>query len=566
MKRNIFLTFLFLILTVVAGTAQDSNTQNSLLPEIDPQDIEIRSEFRARFPGIRRQPILGFNPKPRVFRIDPNRTPFMESDREAVANIALTQLDRPIPPKRNLLVSPQRTTAYVKAGFGNYITPELEAYVLRKLNPNSIASVNVDFTSSNGHLNNQDSGFRFLNVDGVYGTKLRKGANVSIKAGAFSDFNHLYELSIPGDNSGTAEKKYTGINTGVIISNNKNALEGWDLFANATFLTTDLKAPNAALRGSQSEQFLQAGFEKNWAGKNVYDVFSLKILAKGGNYTTENFGDTQWVNASVTAGYETLFNYATEMEMKGGLAFVGTGFENKALFVSDVSLNHTIKEGFNLLGAIYTRPEMKSVWEAHQQNRLLNIDSKLQHQYIFGIDGGLELKPTEWVKVYGTVSYQAINNYAFYARENQIFGVETFYELNYANASKFKLEVGATQQLVSNKVWFNGFVYAQRPELKTGNDIPFEERVGAEASFSFKPIKALSINTWAQYVGERETFGVTSETLSGFFLLNGGIDYQISEKVGLYAKLLNILGQEYEVWKGYEERPFQVFGGIKLTL
>ena len=134
MKRFLFSTILILLSLGGWVSAQSGYAQNSLLPEIDPQDIEIRSEFRARFPGIRRQPILGFNPMPRVFRIDPNRTPFMESDKDAVASIALTQLDRPDPPQKKILKEPSRANAYIKAGMGNYITPELEAYVLRRLN------------------------------------------------------------------------------------------------------------------------------------------------------------------------------------------------------------------------------------------------------------------------------------------------------------------------------------------------------------------------------------------------------------------------------------------------
>ena len=80
----LFSLFIFLCpYFALAQTASD----NSLLPEINPQDIEIRSEFKARFPGLRRQPILGFNPKPRVFQIQADRMPFMESREDAVANI-----------------------------------------------------------------------------------------------------------------------------------------------------------------------------------------------------------------------------------------------------------------------------------------------------------------------------------------------------------------------------------------------------------------------------------------------------------------------------------------------
>jgi len=570
MKRSYFATTLLLFIICTGAYAQTGNTQNSLLPEIDPQDIEIRSEFRARFPGIRRQPILGFNPKPRVFRIDPNRIPFMESDRDAVASIALTQLDRPEPPAKSILEDPSRTNAFIKAGIGSYTTPELEAYVMRRLNEHSIASLDLDFTSSDGHLDNQNSGFRFSNINGVYGTKLNSGMRLSAKAGVFSDFNHLFGLSnnVPSDNSGTSEKDYQGFNGGIILENNSNAIEGWEFYASGAVLGVDLMAPNAGLRGKQKEQFFKTGFEKNWAGSSLYDVLSVQVGVDGGNYSAENNGDTQWINSSATFGYSTLFNYATEIGLEGGLAYLSDGFRNKAVFVSNASLNHTVKDGFNIIGKIYTRPEMKSVWEHHQNNRFLNVSSQLQFQYVFGVNGGVEFKPIESTKLFGNVSYSSIDNYAFYSRETRNFGgtsAQTFYGLNYADASKFRLEMGVTQQFVSKKVWFDGVVYAQRPELKSGEDIPFEERLGAEGVFSFKPFKPLTINSWAQYIGEREDPG-NAQNLDAYLLLNAGADYKINEKFGVYFKVLNILGQNYEVWEGYQERPFQIFGGIKVTL
>lgn len=572
MKRTLFATILVFISMGGWVSAQTGNTQNSLLPEIDPQDIEIRSEFRARFPGIRRQPILGFNPKPRVFRIDPNRIPFMESDKDAVASIALTQLDRPEAPQKAVLNQPSRTNAYIKAGFGNFITPELEAYALRRLNNESIASVNLDFTSSDGHLDDQESGFRYLDLNGVYGTKLNGGARVSAKAGLFSDFNHLYNLpgTVPTIGSETSEKDYQGLNAGVIIENSSNALEGWSFYVNGSLVGIDLTAPNTAISGEQSEQFLQTGFEKEWTGSNIYDILSAEIDIKVGNYSAEGFGDTQWINSKATLGYSTLFNYATEVNAEGGIGYISDGFRNKMVFISEVNLNHSLEEGINLLGSIYTRPEMKSIWEHHQKNRFLNVSSQLQYQYEFGIDGGVEYKPIESTKLFGTVSYKSIDNYAFYSRESRSFGVntaQTFYTINYEDASKFRLELGVVQQFVSDKIWFDGFVYAQRPELKSGNDIPFEERLGAEGMVSFKPTKAIKVDSWAQYIGERtDPNPNNSEDLKGYILLNAGLDYKINEKFGVYFKVLNILGQNYEVWEGYEERPFQVFGGIKLTL
>ncbi len=570
MKRSLLVFILLLFCPVGPAFAQSGNTQNSLLPEIDPQDIEIRSEFRARFPGIRRQPILGFNPKPRIFRIDPNRTPFMESDKDAVASIVLTQLDRPTPPQKIILQKPPRTRAFIKAGFGTFITPEIEAYALHRLHENSIASANLDFSSSDGHLNNQDSGFRFLNIDGVYGTRLNNGAKFSVKASAFSDFNHLFDLSanVPNDNSGTAKKEYQGASAGFILENNSNALEGWEFYLNGTLIGIDLKAPNTALRGNQSEQFVQSGFKKTWAGSDIYDVFTATINVKGGNYSAGGAGDTQWINSSATFGYSSLFNYVTKIKLEGGIGFLSDGFRSKPLFISEASMNHGIQDNINLIGSVYTRPEIKSMSQHHQTNRFLNANSQTRYQYVFGIDAGLEFSPIPSTMLFGSFSFQSTDNYAFYARTTQTFGAnqeQTFYGINYATVSTFRVEMGVTQKLVNNKIWFDGLLYAQRPELKTGGDVPFEERLGAEGAFNIRIADPLIISSWAQFKGERENPANTSN-LNGYILVNGELNYKINEKFGVYFKVLNILGEKYELWEGYEERPFQVFGGIKLTL
>ena len=55
-----------------------------------------------------------------------------------------------------------------------------------------------------------------------------------------------------------------------------------------------------------------------------------------------------------------------------------------------------------------------------------------------------------------------------------------------------------------------------------------------------------------------------NEELSAFTLASIHIDYEITDKLGVYTKGLNIFSQKYEIWDGYQERPFQVFGGIML--
>ena len=88
----LLLTFYFSLFTSLSAQSLTQAQGSDLLPDINPQDIEIKGDYRIKFPGLQRQPILGFEPKPRVFQLDPYRMPFLETNDQVVASIPLTPL------------------------------------------------------------------------------------------------------------------------------------------------------------------------------------------------------------------------------------------------------------------------------------------------------------------------------------------------------------------------------------------------------------------------------------------------------------------------------------------
>jgi hypothetical protein len=130
MHKLLILITLFIIAGLVYTnplySQQAQESEGSLLPDIDPQDIEIRSQYRARFPGLQRQPILGFRPGSRVYQVDPNRTPFLEEDEDIAAQLPVEELSRPEEPEYSFFPYAAPRTAYSRFGFGNYMSPELE--------------------------------------------------------------------------------------------------------------------------------------------------------------------------------------------------------------------------------------------------------------------------------------------------------------------------------------------------------------------------------------------------------------------------------------------------------
>ncbi|MDZ7691812.1 MAG: hypothetical protein U5K69_11915 [Balneolaceae bacterium] len=161
-------------------------------------------------------------------------------------------------------------------------------------------------------------------------------------------------------------------------------------------------------------------------------------------------------------------------------------------------------------------------------------------------------------------------NYAFFQRDQLTYSApgvtssDGYYTIGYADANRIKGEVGITHQLVPEKFWISARGYVQQPKLDGGSDIPYEESWGIKSGAAAKLFQRLRLEAWADYISERNT--LSSTTLDGFLLLGGQIDIQLTERVGVYAKMINMLSQEYEIWNGYQERPFQAYGGVTIKL
>lgn len=572
MRTRPLIIFLFILFFPALAFSQEGQTgaENSLLPEINPQDIEIRSEFQARFPGLRRQPILGFNPKPRVFQIEPNRVPFMESREEAVADISVTKLGRPEPPARNKLSIPNRQTGYIRAGFGSYITPEISGYGTFEINDNSLAAANLNLRASDGHLDTQESGFRYLDFSGKYIARVQDDLRLTVDLGALSDFNHLFDLddNIQQNFIGeTSDKEYVGLSGRILLQKKKNTLTGWEFSAGGGVFEAALEAGESGLSGDQAEQVYHSSFSYYWPGQRIYETFDITGRVEYGSYDTASAGNQSWVDIAASLKYERLLNFTTRIKGTGGFEFVSDPFSDKFYFVPEIEIKHNFSNSFSITGAAFAKPKMQSLQEHHQNNRLLGNQNLLRHSYNIGFSGEATFQLFDGNRLFGGFNYTFIRDYAYYQRDefslSSSISFLQFYAVKYGDANIFDLHMGASQQLVPEKFWADFKVYGRSPALKSGGDIPYEEKLGAEGGISYKPLKTLTINGWAEYIGTRESPETNSE-LDAFVLLNAGAEYQFNETFGVYAKLLNILGQEYEIWNGYQERPFQIFGGLTI--
>ena len=568
--------YLFLILTAGALVlnpatvqAQQGDSQSSLLPEIDPQDIEIRSEFKARFPGLRRQPILGFNPEPSVYQIDPNRTPFMESQEEVVASLPITDLSRPSAPEyRQLEYTPEKRL-FGRLGVGSFVSPEAEVWGINRFSENSYVNGSLDYHSSSGHLTRENSSFRFFNADGAFATKIGSRSSLKFSGGVENSFNSLYDvntISEPG------EKKYSGFNLGVSLNNYKNSVAGLDASAHYRWFNMDMQSERFG--GTATESVFDASVTREWPSSRLHETFSLNASGKGGSYElSSQTGSQNWMTLEGGGRYERLLDYSTRITADASVIYTSNQFEDKVYPGFKLKAKHWVADNLTISGTLAGDAKLHTIEQHHQINRFLNHATAPRHTYTIKGSGELSFEYWRESSIHAEISYMQAQNYAYYMRRTRgtVSTFPGYYTLNFSDANRLKGEVGVTHQLVPEKLWINASAYVQQPELSNGDEIPFEETWGVNGGFSIKLIERISIEAWADYISQRET-AVSSapsqlqETLDGFLLLGGQLDVNITERVGVYAKMLNLLSQEYKVWSGYEERPFQAYAGVTIKL
>ena len=571
-KKAASLLFLLLFLMGAIGTLSaqqtDPQAQQNLLPEIDPQDIEIRSQFQARFPGLRRQPILGFNPKPRVFQIDPNRTPFIESEEAIAASVPVGQLDRPDAPTYKPLSYVDPTTGFARLGIGSYVTPEADIYAIKGFGNKNWVSGNLSHRSSNGHLDEFNSSFR--NFDAVVRSHLRlsNSALLKLDAGVFSAFNYLPADRVDGAplQQAGARSAQTGGQFGGQFSYNRTNITGFKADFNLYSHQFDLtNSGGQTVTGDASEWGFSVNSVYSWAGHRTEEVFSAYANIDAGSIGVIGTDSNEWSITQAGARYERLLNYQTDIDASFGVALVSDAFDRSTIYITpNLDARHTLIDGIDLRAKLSGNPTHGSLKEYHNINRFIGFNRQISHQYTSELRSEVIIEPLSGTMFTGGVQFQHIRNYAYFER-NEIVDVQDIatqfaYGPRYENANFFKVYASFSQQLAAEKFWVSADAFWQRPRLSGNDKIPYTEALGLTGTVSLRPVRDLVVEGWVDYSGSR--FNPIGEDLDPYFLMGARFELALAGNAGIYAKLLNINDTDYEVWQGYRERGFQAYVGI----
>ena len=574
MTKNFFLIIaLFVLPIVLADRAQaqetPTDTEQSLLPEIDPQDIEIRSQFQARFPGLRRQPILGFNPRPRVFQTDPDRMPFIEDEEAMLASPPVGELDRPEAPKYQPLGYADPQNAFIRAGIGSEISPEADLYAVAKLSDRNWISGHANLNSSDGHNENVNTSYRFFDAGLNTFHRISNRTSLQLRAGLKSNFNHMLQL-------GTTNEELLDIDSRVSLTGFRGSA---DLEVSSTSLTGvkvsgggyandfTIDSGLAELSGNATGWGVNGSAEYSRLGSNINEIHRLRLNSRAGGLESMQGVSSNWSVTTLSAHYERLFNYRSDV--KASLGFSGVSDANDDFtfrFSPVLELKHTFFRGFNIRAKASGTPTHYSYLDLHQENRFFDFNSNLKHQYEMLALGEVQLEPFYGTKIIAGVSYQDIRNYLYYERSQNplnAFDVDQgYYSANFRDATIFRIYGGFSQDLRPDILWISGDAHLQTPRFTESEKIPFVEAFSVKGTLSMRPANNMLLEGWAEFNSGRENH--LGEDMTDFLLLGGKFEISITEQYGVYVKLLNLLNENYELWQGYRERGFQGFVGFTL--
>lgn len=560
LRGVLFLVILFWSSPLAAQEARDG--EDALLPEIDPQDIEIRSQYRARFPGLDRQPILGFTPGSRVFQTDPNRMPFMEDREERAAQLPVGELGRPDAPDYTFFPYTSSRRGYARFGAGSYLSPSADLWISEEVSDQQFLTAELDYLSGNGHLD-QPSSFRQFDFRGGYTGKAGESSILEVWLGGLSDFNHLILPSGAPADTDPGKKTVGHFQAGTALQHYRSRTDYLDLRLDATLGTIELTDELGPHADQLSEWDASLGAHYVWAGSLMEETWKAGVDLQAGGYRSDQIaGETSWSIVGLNGRYQRLLNYQTQVTAElGGDVVTDPVGPTRFLFSPLVKVEHSFSDLLGISAWLDGGAHLQRHRDLHRTNRFLATGEHLTTRYDLETGGQILLEPLPSNQIRIGAFYRSSKDHLWF-EQDPVGGVPTVYRLRYDDVTVSRAFAGLSVDLMHERIWFDVEGYLQNSRITDQQKLPFTEEYGLNGAVTIQPVSLIHFEFWGDFRGPRTLPGGGS--LAAFLNLGTRLELRLGESFGIYGEMNNLLNQEFELWQGYEERPMQVYGGITL--
>ena len=574
--------------------AQANDTTQTILPDLSPREVEIRGQLEISFPSLRRQPLIGFNPPPRVPELPENYRPFIEDYKLSGTDIPTNQAGQFDPPEVLPLGSVNPTVGELETSAGRYLARHVRARLSTALTPNAALYGNVDYEGSEGYTPDDNEDDLRNPYDGLRATlgfqsvSPRVGLGVELKGG----FNS-YTLF------GTNFLQSGALSSSIVLPD-RNGLFGnadfWVRSYNQSSMDSEFRigfsssryqtdvfdsALNALPRLNQQEQRLHGLFD--------IDVpFSLGSFLVSTNFSTsgidlstptagiDDFGLFEFKNYYVSAGSGFRLDFTRSLSVTLAGRYLGTSFvengtvQNRSFMTAEAGIDLYPSSGLTFF--LHNKPgiDRNSMWDVFEKSPYV-IDQPTLQSTLRPIDAEAGFSFFKGVlNLSAKVGFIQTPNYIFFEAipEEPITGYDYrrgVFSVNYDDAEVYHAD-GAVSLSLSSGLHLKFGLSVREAELTDNNEeIPYFSPFLSEnmVSYAFANDQML-VQVIGTFHSSRYTSRDATEEIPGYIDMDFLYTYMLHSGLGLVVRMDNILGDSVEYWEHYSESPFTLSAGLRV--
>lgn len=570
------------------ATAQRQDTTGAILPDISPREVEIRGQLEISFPSLQRQPLIGFNPPPRVPEIPGTRRPFIEDYKLASADLPNTPLGQPDPPDVSSLSDIQAIQGELEASAGRYLGRILRARLSAPLSRSGSIYGKVDYQGTEGYIlekdfsdlrNPYDGTVAVLGLQNI-GSKVGLGIELDGAVDAYTLFgtNILQngdlssEIILPDRNGITGGAEFWVRSQSAAAINTQFRLR-----YSGTRYQTDLfdNTLTALPRLEQDEQRLSGAI--NVGVPFSIGAFLVSADLSGAGLNDETLFDFSVYSMDIGSGFR--IDLGPRFNILLGGRYIGSSFleggqeEFRSFLTGDAQLNLYLSSGLYLYAHNTPGIDKNTLWDTFRKNpytidmpdrpmlqsTLRPVDAEAGFKFFKGI-----------IQIAARAGYMTSPNYLFFEGDTDPPGTGYSYRrgvftMNYGDVEILHADGDVSFSLPGGFHAKLG-ISVRDGQLTDGEQhIPYFSPIISEnmVSYSFSEEKML-LQLFTTYHSSRYHNRLSDTKVDDYVDLDLLYSYKLNQGLGLIARIDNIIGSRVEHWQHYAESPLSVSLGMRV--
>ncbi|MFV1981194.1 MAG: TonB-dependent receptor, partial [Rhodothermia bacterium] len=568
-----------LVLFVVASTELHAQSRaDTLLPDLAPREVEILGDLEIAFPSLRRQPLTGFNPPPRIFQVPRGRRPYAGEYKQESASLPGSSLIRPATPPATISVGQNPQQGEFIVGVGSYLSREIRGVAAFDLSKAVRANIDLlhdgyDTFKPFSDSANADVEAPFRNFDGTAGIEYNLGAStLGIDLSGFSRKYNMYGLQPDTSTSNRPDRDGQGFElAGIYEGGSTTALP----FVIEASLGSDRYKTTTAgdLVEIESKESL---FDV--AGETRVKISSRDVRLDGaiGRRSLDDGIDPSTNVMGYDLGGDLVLNIGAKSTLRLGAqvqgyssskGHVGDSLESSKLYIAPrIEYRNPIAPGLEIYAANTPVARHTSQRGIYQINPFVGDGPLvLPELSAINLEAGI-VYYTGPLRLSARGGYAMYENYLFFDPDSSRLGAFSgiIYDAQYGNVDTYLF--GGDVSLAFPGSFSLGVTADWKgATLDTDQEVPYFPNFesGIRATYTFAEDRAI-VQADGKYIGTRFTDRGGTNELSGYLDLSALASYYVTPRIGIYVRAKSITGERFERWVGYPAANWIVMGGVRL--